>query len=80
MIEAYLRAFVNFEQNNWARFFLIVEFVYNNVKNASISHTLFELNCGYHSYVSYKENLDLHSKSKTAEELSFELQNLMAIC
>ena len=58
----------------------MVEFAYNNAKNASISHTFFELNCGYHLWVSYKEDLDPCLNSKTAEELSFELQNLMAIC
>ena len=79
-IEAYLRVFVNFEQNNWARLLLMAEFAYNNAKNASTRHTLFELNCGYHPRVSYKEDLDLRSKSKTAEDLFFELQNLMAVC
>ena len=47
-IEAYLWAFINFEQNNWARLLPIAEFAYNNTKNASFGHTLFELNCGYH--------------------------------
>ena len=44
-MEAYLQAFVNFEQNNWARLLLIAEFAYNNAKNASTSFTPFELNC-----------------------------------
>ena len=79
-MEAYFRAFVNFEQNNWARLLPMAEFAYNNAKNASIGHILFELNCGYHPRVSYKEDLDPRSKSKTVEELSFELQNLMAVC
>ena len=79
-IEAYLQAFVNFEQNDWARFLLMVEFAYNNAKNASTSYTPFKLNCGYHPCVSYKEDLDPRSKSKTVEKLSSELQNLMAVC
>ena len=79
-MKAYLRVFVNFEQNNWARFLPIAEFAYNNVKNASTSHTFFKLNCGYYPRVFYKEDLDLRSKSKTAEELSSKLQNLMAVC
>ena len=58
----------------------MAEFAYNNAKNASIGHILFELNCGYHLCISYKEDLNLHSKSKIAKELSFELQNLMAVC
>ena len=47
-MEAYLRAFVNFEQNDWARLLPMAEFAYNNAKNASTGHTPFELNCGYH--------------------------------
>ena len=58
----------------------MAKFAYNNTKNANTSHILFELNCGYHLCVFYKEDLDLHSKSKTAEKLSSELQNLIAIC
>ena len=80
IMEVYLQAFVNFEQNNWVRFFLMAEFAYNNAKNASTGHTFFELNCKYHPHISYKEDLDPRSKSKTTEKLSFELWNLMAIC
>ena len=42
----------------------------------------FKLNCRYHPCVSYKkeEVLDFLSKSKTAEELSSELQKLMIVC
>ena len=80
IIEAYLWVFVNFKQNDWARFFSIVKFAYNNTKNASIGHILFKLNCRYHPWDSYKEDLDPYSKSKTAKKLSSELQNFMAIC
>ena len=79
-MEAYLRAFVNFEQNDWARLLPMAEFAYNNAKNVSTGHTLFELNCGYHPRVSYEKDLDPRSKSKIAEKLSSELRNLMAIC
>ena len=72
-IEAYLRAFVNFEQNDWARLFFMTEFAYNNAKNANTGHKPFELNGGYHPCISYKEDLDPRSKLKTAEELSSEL-------
>ena len=55
-------------------------FAYNNAKNASTGYTPFEPNCGYHPRVSYKEDLDLRSQSKTAEKLSSKLQSLMAVC
>ena len=80
MIKAYLQAFVNFEQNDWARLLPMAEFAYNNAKNANTGHTPFELNCRYHSCVFYKEDLDLCSKLKTTEKLSSKLQNLIAVC
>ena len=79
-MKAYLQTFVNFEQNDWARLFSMTEFAYNNAKNTSIGHIPFELNCGYHLWVSYKEDLDPYSKSKITEELSSELQNLIVVC
>ena len=80
MMEAYLRASINFKQNNWAQLLLMVEFAYNNTKNASTGFTPFKFNCKYHLYVSYKEDLDLYSQSKTAEELFSKLQSLIAAC
>ena len=47
-MEAYLRSFVNFAQNDWAKLLPMAEFAYKNTKNASTSHTRFELNYGYH--------------------------------
>ena len=78
-IEAYLRAFINFEQNDWARLLPMTKFAYNNTKNASIDHMLFELNCGYHPQMSYKEDINPCSQSKLADELSAELRELMIV-
>ncbi len=64
-MEVYLRAFVNFEQNDWARLLPMAEFAYNNVKNASTGHTPFELNCVFHSRASYEEEVDPRSQSKS---------------
>ena len=47
----------------------MAEFAYNNAKNANTGHTPFKLNCGYYSRVSYKEDLDPRSQSKTAKDL-----------
>ncbi len=57
-IENYLQAFVNFEQNDWARLLPMAEFAYNNTKNASTGHTPFELNCGFYPQASYKEDIN----------------------
>ena len=72
-MEAYLQAFVNFEQNDWARLLPMAEFAYNNAKNASTDHTPFKLNCGYHPYV-FEEDINLCSWSKMAKELSSKLK------
>ena len=79
-IEAYLQAFVNFEQNDWARLLLMAEFAYNNTKNASSGHTPFELNYDYHPRMSYKKDVNPRSKSKSVNELSTELKELMIVC
>ena len=79
-MKTYLRVFVNFEQNDWARLLPIAEFAYNSAKNSSTGHTPFELNCGYHPYVSFKKDTNPRSQSKSADVLSAELQDLMIIC
>ena len=58
----------------------MAEFAYNNVKNASTGHMPFELNCGYHFRMSYKEDIDPRSQSKLADELLAELRELMTVC
>ena len=78
-METYLRALVNFKQNNWASLLPMAEFAYNNAKNASSGHTPFELNGGYHPWVSYKEDINPRSKFKLADELSAELWELMSV-
>lgn len=80
IIKAYLWAFINQKYNDWAKLLSIIEFAYNNAKNACISHTSFELNYNYHFRVFYKEDLDPHSKSNAADELADKLENLMTVC
>ena len=58
----------------------MAKFAYNNAKNASTSHTLFELNCGYHFQMSYEEEVDPRSKFKSADKLSAELRELIIVC
>ena len=79
-MEAYLRVFVNFEQNDWAKLLPMAEFAYNNAKNTSTDHTLFELNCGYHPQMSYEEDVDPRSQSKSADKLSAEPRELIIVC
>ena len=79
-MKVHLRAFINWEQNNWAKLLPMAEFVYNNAKNASTGHTPFKLNCGYYLKVSFKEDVDSRSRSCSANELAEELRELMEVC
>ena len=58
----------------------MAEFAYNNAKNASINYTPFELNCGYHPQILYKEEVNLRSKSKSADKILAERRELMIVC
>ena len=79
-MEVYFYVFMNWKQNDWARFLLMAEFVYNNSKNANISHTPFELNYGYHRQVFFKNKYDTRSKFSSANRLAMELRKLINIC
>ena len=57
----------------------MAEFAYNNTKNASTSLTPFKFNCGYQSKVLFKENINLYSKSCSANKLVKELGKLIKI-
>ena len=57
----------------------MIEFTYNNAKNASTGHTPFELNYGFHPQVFFKDNVDPRSRSRFADKLVKELRELMDI-
>lgn len=53
--------------------------MYNNTKNASIGHTLFELNYSYHLCIFFENNINLHSKSYSADRMAKQQRDLMSI-
>ena len=57
----------------------MAEFAYNNAKNASFDYTLFELNCNFYPWLSYKKNVNLCSKFKLANKLSAKLRELIIV-
>ena len=61
IIKAYFRAFINYEQDNWAQLLPMTKFAYNHQKNASTNYTTFEFNCRYHPQVFYKKTSILAS-------------------
>lgn len=69
----------NGKQNNCAQLLTIAEFAYNNPQNASTSHKLFMLNCGYHSWAFFKDECNAYFRSFSANGLATELRKLMNI-
>lgn len=55
------------------------KFIYNNVKNISISHTLFELNYKYYHHIFAEENIKLYFKSCSTNKLAQKFKDLMMI-
>ena len=47
-LEEMLRAYSTYNQDQWDQYLPAAEFAYNNVKQMSTGHTLFELDCGQH--------------------------------
>ena len=76
----YLQVFVNFKQNNLARLLAIAKVAYNNNKNANTGHMLLKLNCGYYPCISFEEETNLCYRSKSANKLLVESQDLITIC
>ncbi len=58
----------------------MVEFTYNNVKNASTSYTSFKLNYDYHPKVFFEEDVSPHSRSHSTNKLAEELRKLIEVC
>lgn len=65
---AYLRAFVNIEQNNRAK---LLPMAYNN---ANTGTSLFELHCKFNSRVLFEENVNPKSKFKFTKALRQEFR------
>lgn len=58
MVEAYLRAFLNWKPNDRARLYPMANSVYNNTKNVITDHTPFKLHYGFQHRVLFKENVN----------------------
>ena len=57
----------------------MAKFAYNNTKSASIVHTPFKLSYGYHSKVLFKEDINSHLKSCSANKLAEEPRKLIEV-
>ena len=76
MLEQYLHAYVNYQQNNWARLLPMAEYAYNNIVNASTSLTPFKGLMGYNSDFDIEMSREPESASQDAQKHIEELDAL----
>ena len=79
-MDVYLCVFVNWKQDDWTQLLPILQFAYNNSKNASMGHISFELNCGYYPCVFFKDKCNTCFRSFLAKGLAVEFEKLMNVC
>ncbi|KAF7762019.1 hypothetical protein Agabi119p4_10011 [Agaricus bisporus var. burnettii] len=72
-IETYLRAFINYRQDDWTRWLPMAEFHYNDKTHAATGQTPFFLNYGLHPW---KGNITIETTNPTATSLIEELENV----
>ena len=58
----------------------MAEFAYNNAKNTSTGHMLFEFNCSYYPYVFFEDNINPYSRSYSTNELTKDLKEQIDVC
>ena len=78
-MKQYLRAYINFEQNDWIQLLFMIEFAYNNAINVFTSMILFETNQNYHFRMFFENNQNLKVKSKFAKNNVKHLQKLLNV-
>src|SRR6476469_451067 len=70
-LEQYLRAHVNYHQNDWDKYLTSAEIAYNNSVNASTGYTPFYLNYG--EEINLPFNLNSNSKDTTSQPTTEQL-------
>src|SRR5258705_10389622 len=74
VLEQYLWAYTNYQQDNWALLLPLVEFAYNNATSATTGISPFFMNKGYHLRLS--TNLLAPSSSSRAQHYMVDLDQL----
>ncbi|KAF7785180.1 hypothetical protein Agabi119p4_1345 [Agaricus bisporus var. burnettii] len=72
-IETYLRAFINYRQDDWTRWLPMAEFHYNDKTHAATGQTPFFLNYGLHPW---KGNITVETTNPSATSLIGELEDV----
>ena len=74
ILEQYLRAYTNYQQDNWASLLPLAEFAYNNADNESTGVSPFFANKGYHLTLAAEPNITVPSSG--AQQYVAELDEL----
>src|SRR5260221_6296147 len=74
VLEQYLRAYTNYQQDDWSSLLLLVEFAYNNAMNEMTGVSLFFANKGYHPSLTAEPNIQVSSTG--AQCFILDLDNL----
>jgi hypothetical protein len=69
-VKSYLQAFINYQQNNWAKWLPTAEFQYNNKAHSATKNSPFFLNYGLHPW---KGNLSVETSNPSANKFTLEL-------
>src|SRR5258708_6808446 len=76
VLEQYLRAYTNYQQDDWSSLLLLVEFAYNNATNEMTGVSPFFTNKGYHP--SLMAELNIQISSTGAQHFISDLDDLHA--
>ena len=73
IIKQYFKTYVNFQQNNWMKLFLIIEFAYNNAKHVFIKMLFFKVMLEYSSKMTWENFMNDWIKLKSVKQHAKEL-------
>ena len=60
-LEQYLHVYYNYQQDNWSKLLLFVEFAYNNALSTTTGVSPFFINKGYHLNITVHPEYDIAS-------------------
>jgi DNA anti-recombination protein RmuC len=74
MIKKYLRAFINYRQDDWKEWLSLGEFAYNNSEHAATHQTPFFLNRGQHPWTGTDTRLE--TRNETADQFAKKMKRI----
>ena len=81
VMEQYLRAFVNYQQDDWIRWLPLAEFVGNNTVSSTTKVSPFFANKGFHPRMGFEalDNSTVNDKELAADEFATRMEELQEV-